>query len=208
MLTTTTTTLQRTSTSDITSTTKPKGMLRTGAAAGAVAALATTVIVVIAKSLDVPVAIENKPIPVAGFAQLTFVCALMGTGIAALLTRRSNKAAPCSSGSLRHSRCCRSCQTSPSIPTPRPASRSSQPTSSPRSSSSPYSPAGLPTTPSGRSTTTLNNSGWSPSRPTHSGPMRAVRPSVFGPPKSSTAPYALETASCMRFVGLRPIVEA
>jgi Family of unknown function (DUF6069) len=94
MLTTTTTTLQSTSTSDITTTTKSKGMLRTGAAAGAVAALATTVIVVIAKSLDVPVAIENKPIPIAGFAQLTFVCALMGTGIAALLTRRSNKARP------------------------------------------------------------------------------------------------------------------
>ena len=83
-----------TSTPDVTSTKKPKVLLRAGAAAGAAAAVATTVIAVIARSFDVPVAIENKPIPVAGFAQLTLICALIGTGIAILLSRRAKRARP------------------------------------------------------------------------------------------------------------------
>ena len=67
-------------------------VLWTGVVAGAVAAVATTVVAAIAKGVDVPVTIEHQPIPVAGFASLTFVCALLGTGIAAVVGRRSHRA--------------------------------------------------------------------------------------------------------------------
>jgi Family of unknown function (DUF6069) len=67
-------------------------VLRTGVAAAAAAAVATTLIAVIAKGVDVPLAIADEPIPVAAFAQLTFICALVGTGLAALIGRRSNRA--------------------------------------------------------------------------------------------------------------------
>jgi Family of unknown function (DUF6069) len=67
-------------------------VLRTGVAAATAAAVATTLIAVIAKGVDVPLAIAGEPIPVAAFAQLTFSCALVGTGLAALIGRRSNRA--------------------------------------------------------------------------------------------------------------------
>jgi Family of unknown function (DUF6069) len=71
---------------------KPQRVLRTGVVAAVTAAIATTTVAIIAKAVHVPVAIENKPIPVAGFAQLTFICALIGTAIAATLARKKDRA--------------------------------------------------------------------------------------------------------------------
>ena len=62
---------------------------RTGAAAGAAASLATFAIAGLARALDISLSISGKAIPVAGFPQLTFAGAIIGTILAVALSRRA-----------------------------------------------------------------------------------------------------------------------
>jgi hypothetical protein len=62
-------------------------LLRAGALAGLAAAAATTVVALVARSAGVSLDISDAPIPLYAFAQLTFVAALLGVGIAVLCRR-------------------------------------------------------------------------------------------------------------------------
>jgi hypothetical protein len=53
-----------------------------GLGSGAVAAVATTVVAAVARAADVPLAIDGEEIPLVGFAQLTMMCAVIGTVLA------------------------------------------------------------------------------------------------------------------------------
>ena len=61
---------------------------RIGVAAGIAAAAANTAIAALARTADVKLAIAGEQIPLAGFAQLTFLCALVGIALAAVAARR------------------------------------------------------------------------------------------------------------------------
>jgi Family of unknown function (DUF6069) len=65
---------------------------RTGAVAGVVAAGATAAYAGIVSAAGVSLAVGGEDIPVLGFAQLTFMCALVGTAIAVVLARRARHA--------------------------------------------------------------------------------------------------------------------
>jgi peptidoglycan/LPS O-acetylase OafA/YrhL len=71
------------------STSRRVPLLRAGVAAGAVAAAATMLVVVVARAFDVAVAVDGEAIPVFGFAQLTLAGALIGAGLARLLSTRA-----------------------------------------------------------------------------------------------------------------------
>ena len=58
-----------------------------GVAASVVAAIATVVFALVAKGIDVPLEIEGEEIPIAGFAFLTVIWSLVGTGLAVALAR-------------------------------------------------------------------------------------------------------------------------
>jgi hypothetical protein len=62
-------------------------LLRAGVVSGAVAAAATTLVAVVARALDVPLAVAGESIPLAGFAQLTMVGAVVGVAIGRLCGR-------------------------------------------------------------------------------------------------------------------------
>lgn len=62
---------------------------RTTVVVGACAAAAVTALAATAHAAGVPFRIDGEAIPPAGFAQLTFVCALVGGVLAAALRRRS-----------------------------------------------------------------------------------------------------------------------
>jgi hypothetical protein len=64
-------------------------LLLTGAASGLVAAGAVVGTAAVCRAADVSFAIDGKQIPLLGFAQITFVSALLGAALAALLRRRS-----------------------------------------------------------------------------------------------------------------------
>jgi hypothetical protein len=64
---------------------------RTGAVAGLVAAGATTAYAGIVSAAGVSLAVGGEDIPVLGFAQLTFVCAMLGAAIAVVLARRARQ---------------------------------------------------------------------------------------------------------------------
>jgi hypothetical protein len=84
----TTTTTPTTFTAEhVASTRRP--VWRSGVASGLVAAVTTVAVVAVARAADVAVAIQDEQIPLLGFAQLTFVGALLGVGIAKLVRRRS-----------------------------------------------------------------------------------------------------------------------
>lgn len=63
-------------------TTRARALWVAGLASGAVAAVATTVIAAVARAADVPLAIDGEQIPLPGFAQLTMMCAVVGTVLA------------------------------------------------------------------------------------------------------------------------------
>jgi Family of unknown function (DUF6069) len=70
--------------------------VRAGLIAGVAAAAVNTAVVAVAnKSADVSLDVSRTggPIPLLGFAQVTFVAALIGTGIAAVVRRRSARPA-------------------------------------------------------------------------------------------------------------------
>jgi hypothetical protein len=73
------------------STTRPK-IVRTGLVAGAAAAGATSAFAAIAHAAGVSLAVSGKAIPVLGFAQVTFVAAIIGTVLAVALSRRARHA--------------------------------------------------------------------------------------------------------------------
>jgi peptidoglycan/LPS O-acetylase OafA/YrhL len=66
-----------------------KWMLKRGAVAGVSASFATFAVAAAARGLDVPLTVSGKAIPLLGFAQLTFVAAMVGTAIAAVLSHRA-----------------------------------------------------------------------------------------------------------------------
>jgi Family of unknown function (DUF6069) len=67
--------------------------VRAGLVAGLVAAAVNTVVVAIADAADVSFVVQDggRPIPAMGFAQITFVSALIGIGLAAILRRHSTR---------------------------------------------------------------------------------------------------------------------
>jgi peptidoglycan/LPS O-acetylase OafA/YrhL len=68
-----------------------KQIRRAGAVAGLVAAAATSTTAALASSLDVSLKVGGQAIPVLGFAQLTFVAAIIGTVIAVVLSHRASR---------------------------------------------------------------------------------------------------------------------
>jgi hypothetical protein len=77
-------------TSTATRTTTPARTLwKAGVVSGLVAAVANTVTAAVARAADVPLAVKGEAIPIAGFAQLTFVGAMLGLVLAKVLSRRA-----------------------------------------------------------------------------------------------------------------------
>ena len=73
-----------------TTTTRRFPLLKTGAAAGAVTAVTTTVLAAVARGVGVSFADSTgAAIPLLGFTQVTFVCALLGVALAAGIRRRA-----------------------------------------------------------------------------------------------------------------------
>jgi hypothetical protein len=64
---------------------------RAGMAAGFAAAVANVALVAGARGFDAGVEIKEEAIPLLGFAQITMVAAIIGIGLAALLTRRARR---------------------------------------------------------------------------------------------------------------------
>ena len=89
---TTTTTGPQTSSSPATTQSEPKLKLwRTGTTAGIVAAGATAAVAALASAADVSLKVSGEAIPVVGFAQLTFVAALIGAAIAIVVSHRASR---------------------------------------------------------------------------------------------------------------------
>jgi Family of unknown function (DUF6069) len=84
----TTTTANPTSTA-IPTTTPALTLWKAGVVSGLVSAVATTVTAAVARAADVPLAVKGEAIPIAGFAQLTFVGAMLGLVLAKVLSRRA-----------------------------------------------------------------------------------------------------------------------
>jgi hypothetical protein len=77
-------------TSTATRTTTPALTLsKAGVVSGLFAAVANTVTAAVAGAADVPLAVKGEVIPIAGFAQLTFVGAMLGLVLAKVLSRRA-----------------------------------------------------------------------------------------------------------------------
>src|SRR4029077_9938143 len=66
-------------------------VFRTGLVAGVVASAATTAVAGIAHTAAISFALSEKPIPLAGFAQLTFVATMIGTLLAVVFARRATR---------------------------------------------------------------------------------------------------------------------
>src|SRR5690349_20964365 len=84
----------RTATADTTAAlaTSPKSRLwRAGLVSGAVGAAATTAIVLVARAAGEDVAVAGEQIPLAGFAQVVLVGALIGIVMAKVMARRADR---------------------------------------------------------------------------------------------------------------------
>jgi hypothetical protein len=64
---------------------------RTGTVAGLSASVATFTFAAVARALDVPLKVAGESIPLVGFAQLTFVAAIIGTVLAVVMSRRASR---------------------------------------------------------------------------------------------------------------------
>ncbi|MDQ1382746.1 MAG: hypothetical protein QOG65_125 [Actinomycetota bacterium] len=64
---------------------------RTGATAGIVASGATAAVAALARGADISLKVSGQAIPVAGFAQLTFVASLIGIVIAIVASHRASR---------------------------------------------------------------------------------------------------------------------
>jgi hypothetical protein len=85
----TTSTTPAPSTSSATTAPARPGLWKPGLLAGLVASLATTSVVLVARGAGIPMAIQDEAIPLAGFAQLTMVGAVLGILIARVLSTRA-----------------------------------------------------------------------------------------------------------------------
>jgi hypothetical protein len=85
----TTVTANPTSTATRTTTTV-RTLWKAGVVSGLVASVATTFTAAVARAADVPLAVKGEAIPIAGFAQLTFVGAMLGLVLAKVLNRRAS----------------------------------------------------------------------------------------------------------------------
>ena len=75
-----------------TPTTERQPVWKHGVAAAVVASIATTVLAAVASAAGISFADSTgASIPLAGFAQLTLVCSLLGVGIAAVLARKARR---------------------------------------------------------------------------------------------------------------------
>jgi Family of unknown function (DUF6069) len=69
--------------------TRPTGVGRTGLVGGLTASVATFAVAVIAHGAGVPLKVSGSAIPLAGFAEVTFVAAMIGTLLAVGFIRRA-----------------------------------------------------------------------------------------------------------------------
>jgi hypothetical protein len=76
-------------TSPSTPTASSRSIWKVATVSGIAAAVATTLTVVVARAADVAVAVQDEQIPLFGFAQLTFVGALIGLALAKVLSKRA-----------------------------------------------------------------------------------------------------------------------
>jgi hypothetical protein len=67
------------------------GLWKTGAVAGLAASAATVVTAAVADAAGVPLTVGGEEILLVGFAQLTFVCSMIGTVLAVVLARRARR---------------------------------------------------------------------------------------------------------------------
>jgi hypothetical protein len=74
---------------EATQTVTGRRIVRVGVAAGAAAAVATSAFAAIADAVGVSLKVGGESIPVVGFAQVTFVAAIIGTVLAVALARRA-----------------------------------------------------------------------------------------------------------------------
>ena len=63
--------------------------VRAGLVAGVSAAVANLAIVATARAFDVPMRVQDKPIPLVAFPQLTLIASIIAVGLAAAVTRWS-----------------------------------------------------------------------------------------------------------------------
>ena len=71
-----------------------KQIRRTGTFAGLAAAVATSTTAAVASAFDISLEVGGKAIPVIGFAQLTFVAAIIGTVMAVVMSHRARRPRP------------------------------------------------------------------------------------------------------------------
>jgi peptidoglycan/LPS O-acetylase OafA/YrhL len=71
--------------------TTTKQIRRTGLLAGLAAAVATSTTAAVASAFDVSLKVGGEAIPVIGFAQLTFVAAIIGTVMAVVMSHRARR---------------------------------------------------------------------------------------------------------------------
>jgi peptidoglycan/LPS O-acetylase OafA/YrhL len=64
---------------------------KVGVASGLIGAVATALTAAVARAADVTLKVKGEPIPIAGFAVLTFIGAMLGLGLATLLSRRARQ---------------------------------------------------------------------------------------------------------------------
>jgi hypothetical protein len=70
-------------------------LIRAGAIGGVIGAAATMLVAAVARAADVPLEIDGKVIPLAGFATMTLLGAILGVGLAAALKERGRFVAVC-----------------------------------------------------------------------------------------------------------------
>jgi peptidoglycan/LPS O-acetylase OafA/YrhL len=87
----TTTTITAPSARTATEQSSTKSLWKTGSVAGVAASVATLATAGIAQAIDVSLKVGGKAIPLLGFAQVTFVAAIIGTIIAVVLSHRANR---------------------------------------------------------------------------------------------------------------------
>jgi Family of unknown function (DUF6069) len=71
----------------VTGPSRPASLWRAGARAGVLAAASTTVVAAGALAAGVPLEVDGEQIPLAGFAQLTLVCTVVGVLLAKAVAR-------------------------------------------------------------------------------------------------------------------------
>jgi hypothetical protein len=71
-------------------------LIRAAALGGVAGAVATMLVAAVARAADVSLEIDGKAIPVAGFATMTLLGAVLGFGLAVALKRRGRFVAVCS----------------------------------------------------------------------------------------------------------------